>query len=108
MIKQLLNSVLVGYLTIIRRRRSDYWQWRSQGHNFGGARAILGGSGGMLPGKFGNLEYRKCDFEFLHFAGEILQKKILLLRITHSYRPPLNFSSDFIFHRGGPSAYWGG
>ena len=47
------------------------------------ARAILGGSGGMLPRKILNLEYRKCVF--LHFPGEILQKKILLLMITHSH-----------------------
>ena len=33
------------------------------------------GSGGMLPQKIlKSVKYRKCDF--LHFAGEILQKKI--------------------------------
>ena len=65
-----------------------------------------GGPGGMLPREFWNLEYRKCDF--LHFAGEILQKKTLLLRITHSHRPPLNFSSDFIFSQGWSFSSVGG
>ena len=76
-------------------------QWRSQGHSFRGGemrtprvRVILGGS----KGKFWNLEHRKCDF--LHFPSVILQKKILLLRITHNHGSPLNFSSDFIFSQG--------
>ena len=54
----------------------------------------------------GNGGNRKCDF--LHFAGEILQKKILILRITHSHRPSLNFSSDFIFSQGWSFSSLGG
>ena len=47
-------------------------------------RAILGGggSGGMLPQKM--LKSRVPQMRFLHFPGEILQKKILLLRITYT------------------------
>ena len=88
-------------------------QWRSQGHSFGGggkmrapkARVILGGSGGMLSRKILNLEYRKCIF--LHFPVEILQKKILLLIITHT--PPPSISPRISsFRRGGPSTHWRG
>ena len=55
------------------------------------ARAILGGSG-----------------DFLHFADKILQKKILLLRITHSYYPFSISPRISFFYRGGPLALWGG
>ena len=89
-------------------------QWRGQGHSFGGggqnasaegASHPRGVGGHAPPGNFEIYrkfdfrdEYRKCDF--LHFAGEIWQKKVLLLRITHSHRPPPQFLLGFHLFTG--------
>ena len=65
-------------------------QWRSHGHSFGG---------GGTPSAEG-ASHSKGSGADLPFPGEILQKKILLLRITHSHRPPSISPRISSFYKG--------
>ena len=95
------------------RRFSSRYQWRSQSYSFGGGGQFANaegtrhsrGPGGMFPRKI-----LKSRVSQMQFPGDILQKKILLLRITHSHRPPppFNFSLDFIFSQGWSFSSLGG
>ena len=77
--------------------------------NSGVARVIVLGGGGQNASAEGTshsrgkiLKSRVPQMRFPAFSGEILQKKILLLRITHSPRPSSISPRTSSFHRGGP------